>query len=61
MLRTLTEKEIDEAIIELRKRTDLINSFSYYLKPSEKRNRRNHRRRKKMKKQLMEQNQKRKY
>ena len=61
MQRPLTEKEIDEAIEELNKRTGLITSLTYYMKPSEKRNRRNHRRRNKLKKQLAEENQKRKY
>ena len=61
MQRPLTEKEFDEAIEELNKNTGLITSFSYYMKPSEKRNRRNHRKRNKLKKQLTEQNETKKY
>ena len=57
----LNEREIDEAIKELNRNTGLITSFSYYLKPSERRNRRNHRRRNKLKKQLAEERQTRKY
>ena len=59
--RPLTEREIDEAIKELNKNTGLITSLSYYMKPSEKRNRRNHRRRNRLKKQLAEERQTRKY
>lgn len=61
MQRPLTEKEFDEAIEEVNKRTGLITSLTYYMKPSEKRNRRNHRKRNKLKKQLTEQNETRKY
>ena len=57
----LTEREVDEAITELRKRTGLITSLTYYMKPSEKRNRRNHRKRNRLKKQLAEERQTRKY
>jgi len=59
--RPMTEKEIDEAIKELNKRTSLITSLTYYMKPSTKKNKRNHRRRNKLKKQLAEENQKREY
>ena len=61
MQRPLTEKEFDEAIEEVNKRTGLITSLTYYMKPSEKRNRRNHRKRNKLKKQLTEQNETKKY
>ena len=59
--RPLTEREIDEAIKELNKNTGLITSLTYYMKPSEKRNRRNHRRRNRLKKQLVEERQTKKY
>ena len=59
--RSLNEKEFDEAITELKKRTSLITSLTYYMKPSTKKNRRNHRRRNKLKKQLAEERQTRKY
>ena len=59
--RPMTEKEIDEAIKELNKRTSLITSLTYYMKPSTKKNKRNHRRKNKFKKQLAEEKQKRQY
>ena len=59
--RPLTEEEFDKAITELRKRTGLITSLTYYMKPSTKKNRRNQRAKNKLKKQLVEENQKRKY
>lgn len=54
--RPLTEKEFDEAIEELLKRTNEIRRLMYYESPSEQRNRRNQQIKNRLKKRLVDEN-----
>ena len=56
MQRPLTEKEFDEAIEELLKRTNEIRRLMYYESPSEQRNRRNQQIKNRLKKRLVDEN-----
>ena len=56
MQRPLTEKEFDEAIVELLKRTNVIRRLMYYESPSEQRNRRNQQIKNRLKKRLVDDN-----
>ena len=56
MQRPLTEKEFDEAIDELLKRTNVIRRLMYYESPSEQRNRRNQQIKNRLKKRLVDEN-----
>lgn len=56
MQRPLTEKEFDEAIEELLKRTNEIRRLMYYESPSEQRNRRNQKNKNRLKKRLADEN-----
>ena len=56
MQRPLTEKEVDEAIEELLKRTNEIRRLMYYESPSEQRNRRNQQIKNRLKKRLADEN-----